>query len=83
MFASGGGGGCGEGGEGGEGGSEGGEGSEGGSEGGEGGAGGSGSGGGASCWIVTSVFTQAEPHVVRHVERPCGGEEETVETWYA
>ena len=60
------------------GGGEGGEGSEGG-EGGEEGQG----GGGASWLMVTVVFVQAELHHARHVARPCGGEDESLEMWYA
>ena len=83
------------GGEGGEGGGEGGgggsvggeggegdEGSEGGSEGGEGGEGGKG-GGGPSWWMVTSVSVHVEPQSTRHVARPCGGEDESLEGKYA
>ena len=42
------------------------------------GLGGSG-GGGARCWMVTSVYTQAEMQYARDVERPSGGEEESSE----
>ena len=50
--------------------------------GGEGGGsvgGGSAGGGGARCWMVTSVYTQAEMQYARDVERPSGGEEESSE----
>ena len=67
---------------GGEGGGEGGEGSEGGEGGGDGGEGGE-SGGkasGESWWMVTLVFDRGpELHFEIHVERPCGGEDESSE----
>ena len=66
---------------GGEGG-EGGDGGEGGGEGGEGGEGGGGARGGASWWMVTAVSVHAEPQYTRHVARPCGGEDESLEMWY-
>ena len=58
---------------------------DGGSEGGEGGEGGegSGAGGGASCWMVTSVKVQAELQNKVHEARTCGGEDESLEMWYA
>ena len=68
------------GGEGGCDGGEGGEGGEGGSDGGEGGEGGGGASGGASWWMVTPVFDQEpELHCAIHVERPCGGTDESSE----
>ena len=76
------------GGEGGGGGSEGGKGGEagpcggeGGDEGGESDEGGEG-GGGASWWMVTSVSVHVEPQNTRHVARPCGGEDESLEGKY-
>ena len=71
---------------GGEGGGKGGEGSEGGEGGGDGGEGAE-SGGkasGESWWMVTSVFVKLKPsQATRHVVRPCGGEDKSLETWYA
>ena len=77
------------GGEGGGGGSEGGKGGEvgpcggeGGDEGGESDEGGEG-GGGASWWMVTSVSVHVEPQNTRHVARPCGGKDESLDRNHA
>ena len=48
-----------------------------------GGGGGACGGGGASWWIVTSVCLKAELQNTRHVARPCGGEDESLELMYA
>ena len=50
-----------------------------------GGSGGGGAcgGGGASWWMVTSVFVKEPSQAACHVVMPCGGEDKSLETWYA
>ena len=46
--------------------------------------GGDGGGAGIASWLmVTSVSVHAALQYARHVARPCGGEDESSEMWYA